>query len=95
MKTRSTINPRAYLERRGSCTSHYGEVIQVQIGRYDDGRMSWTAVQRVFNQFFPGHWALEVHPPADCLVDEVNAYHLWVLPFGTAPEFRIDRGGET
>lgn len=84
-----------YLEVRGSRESRYGEVLPIQIGRYDGGAMTWPAVQRVFNRAYPGHWAFQVHPPASCLVDEVNAYHLWVLPHGVAPEFRIDDPGRT
>lgn len=84
-----------YLELRGQVDSPFGVLQQVQIGAYDGRSMLWREVWEQFALAFPRCWALQVFPPSDSLVDDVNAYHLWVLPEGVSPgELRIDRRQE-
>lgn len=44
--------------------------------------MSWPEVAATFQEAMPGHWAIQVFPPADRTVDETHEYHLWVFAGG-------------
>lgn len=56
-----------------------GEVLYIRIGRHDDRPMSWPEVAAVFNDRYPGQWAVQFFPPAEEILDEANLYHLFVL----------------
>jgi hypothetical protein len=44
----------------------------------------WAELFKIKNELIgPDAWAMEVHPPADRLVDDAPMYHLWVI---TDPE---------
>lgn len=44
-------------------------------------RPSWWEAQRIKNEIAgPDATAVEVYPPQDQVVDDADAYHLWVLP---------------
>ena len=67
-----------------------GVALYIRIARYDGRPMPWTEVWERFAAAYPGRWAVQTFPPEDCLLDEVNYYHLFVLespPRG----LRIDR----
>ena len=76
----------AYFDVRATRRSPWGQVEQVQVGRLDSRRMGWRDVWEVLALHRPGCWALQVFPDADHLIDEVDCYHLWVLPAGVIPE---------
>jgi hypothetical protein len=64
--------------------TRWGEVLQLLI-RPNNGKpvRSWTEFQRIKNELVGSdRLAIEVFPPDSELVDEVNCYHLWVLPQG-------------
>lgn len=70
---------------------HFGYVLRIMIRRDDGKRMTWSQVHQAFAEAYPNMWALEVFPPEHALIDQINAYHLWVLPPGEVPEeMRID-----
>lgn len=53
--------------------------------RWVDG-ITWDELQAVKAECGFGHvWAVEVYPPADCVVNVANVRHLWLLP--KAPTF--------
>ena len=75
---------------QGAHPTALGCATWVTIERADGRRMSWSEVCGVFNEQYPGRWAVQVFPPNDRVLDNVNRYHLWVLdhePFG------LDIGG--
>lgn len=79
------------ITERGTRETPWGLVLHVQIGREDNARLSWLSIWKAFARAYPRRWAFEVFPPKESLVDEINAYHLWVLPEGRAPDdLRID-----
>jgi len=56
-----------------------GDVLYVQIGRKDEGVMPYLELHGVFAAMYPGKWALQVLPPDDCHINQVNLYHIFVL----------------
>jgi hypothetical protein len=81
------------LSDRGPRTSPWGTATHVQFTSESGRTLSWAEVYEAFAEAFPGCWAVEVYPPREFLVDEVNAYHLFVLPPGAElGDLRIDRG---
>lgn len=67
------------VSRQGVYTTELGSAIWITVERADGRRMPWSEVCSVFNEEYPGHWAVQVFPPADRVFDNVNRYHLWVL----------------
>lgn len=56
--------------------------------------LTWVAKQRIKNELVgPGRVAMEVFPPASELVDQADAYHLWVLPEGFRLPFGVEETG--
>ena len=48
--------------------------------RWADG-ITWDELQAVKGQCgFADAWAVEIYPPADCVVNVANVRHLWLLP---------------
>lgn len=71
-----------YTVQRYVIATQWGEVTHLVIRRHDERPVhSWTDMQRIKDDIAgPGATAVEVYPP-DCeVVDQVNNYHLWVLP---------------
>lgn len=51
------------------------------ISSLTEERPSWWEAQRIKNELAgPEATAVEVYPPQGEVIDEANAYHLWVLP---------------
>lgn len=61
-----------------------GVALRIRIHRHDMQRMGWRELWEVFSGRYPGQWAVQVLPPGDRLIDQVNKYHLFVFP--TAPD---------
>ena len=56
----------------------------------------WQFLQRVKNEIMgKERLAIEVYPPSSELVNQVNAYHLWVLPEGFKLPFGLNSGWST
>jgi hypothetical protein len=60
----------------------WGNMIHLYVFRRDNEPMrSWQDLQTIKNELVaPEATAVEVFPPEDEKVDELNWYHLWVLP---------------
>ena len=83
----------AYVQADGyGADSPLGWLERIYIQRYDGQRMTWSEVHAVFADRYPDRWALQWFPPEDRLVDEVNRYHLWVLPEGSSAPGGMDIG---
>jgi hypothetical protein len=59
-----------------------GAVLYIKIARYDGRPMGWEEVWARFAAAYPGRWAVQVFPPLECLVNDANYYHLFVLDEG-------------
>jgi hypothetical protein len=70
-------------------TTSWGTARHIQVSRADGRRMPWSEILRVVNTMYPGESAAMVFPPADAVIDRINAYHLWVP---APPELRLDKG---
>lgn len=70
----------AVVREMGIRQTDFGWVLYIQIHHITDRRMTWSEICAVFNDRYPGHWAVQMFPPANQVVDEVNCYHLFVLP---------------
>lgn len=58
--------------------------------------LTWASKQRIKNELIGAQrMAVEVFPPASELVDQADAYHLWVLPDGFRLPFGVQEGGDT
>lgn len=71
--------------------SSWGRVTHLQIRRHDlSPTISWAALQRIKNELCGEEsLAIHIHPPESQLVDEMNIYHLWVLPPGFIVPFGL------
>lgn len=71
--------------------SEWGDVTHLQVRRHDlHTRVLWTDLQRIKNEICGNDaTAVQVFPSEVDLVDEVNAYHLWVLPRGFSLPFGL------
>ena len=60
----------------------WGHMVHLYIFRKDNAPLrSWQDLQTIKNEIVdPACTAVEVFPPEDEKVDEINWYHLWVLP---------------
>lgn len=57
--------------------------------------LTWAAKQRIKGELVGlQRVAVEVFPPASELVDQAEAYHLWVLPEGFRLPFGVEEGGD-
>lgn len=53
----------------------------------------WQFLQQVKNEIMgQDRLAIEIYPPTTDLVDQVNAYHLWVFPIGFKLPFGLNSG---
>lgn len=58
--------------------------------------LTWAAKQRIKNELVgQERLAIEVFPPVGELVDQADAYHLWVLPEGFKLPFGVEETIET
>jgi hypothetical protein len=69
----------AFVQEMGWRRTSFGETLYVKVRREDGRPMPWTEAWETFSAAYPGRWAVQFFPPAEELVDEVNAYHLFVL----------------
>lgn len=69
----------AYIQECGLRKTALGPALYIKIRRYDNKRMNWEQVWKVFADAYPGQWAVEVYPPVDQLVNDVSMYHLFVI----------------
>lgn len=57
--------------------------------------LTWATKQRIKSELVGAERvAVEVFPPASELVDQAEAYHLWVLPEGFRLPFGVEEGGD-
>lgn len=68
-----------------------GEVAHLYIRRSDGSLIRpWKDFQRIKNDLCgPSFTAIEVYPPEDELVDDIDMWHLWCLPAGVRMPFWI------
>ena len=61
-----------------------GAVLHLKVRRLDDrDGITWNELQAVKNEVAgPTATAIEVFPPANRVVNDVNMRHLWVVPSG-------------
>ena len=73
----------------------WGLVLHLHVRVVDTGNAPrWAELQRVKAELLgPERLAIEVYPPAEQLVDDADAYHLWVFPAGFEMPFGLHRGG--
>lgn len=58
--------------------------------RYISSDITWSEKQRIKNEIFgEERLAIEVFPAKSNLVNEVNMYHLWVMPKGFSLPFGL------
>jgi hypothetical protein len=60
----------------------------LRIWRHDNQpiRTGWDTLQSIKNEMLGEDvLAIEVFPPEDCKIDEVNCRHLWLIPEGILP----------
>lgn len=62
----------------------------VRIDAADFRQLSWSEVWQAFNDTHPGRWAIEFFPPKARLVDDANAYHLWMAQPDWQPPCKMD-----
>jgi hypothetical protein len=67
------------VQEMGWRSTQLGTAQYIRIYTVDYRPLGWEEVWEAFAQAYPGHWAVEVYPPADQLVNEQNIYHLFVL----------------
>jgi hypothetical protein len=41
--------------------------------------MGFRELWELFAELYPGRWAVQIFPPGEQLIDQVNKYHLYVL----------------
>jgi hypothetical protein len=59
----------------------WGTVRHLMISSLSEDRPTWPEAQRIKDDLAgPEATAVEVYPPSYEVVDDANAYHLWVLP---------------
>jgi hypothetical protein len=56
-----------------------GEALYVRIHRKDMKPMGFRELWELFAELYPGRWAVQVFPPVEQFIDQVNKYHLYVL----------------
>ena len=71
--------------------TEFGEALYVRIHRKDMAVMGFRELWEVFDQFYPGKWALQVFPDRQNLIDQANKYHLFVYD---RPIDSLDLGGK-
>jgi hypothetical protein len=54
---------------------------------------TWAEKQRIKDTLFGARWAVECFPPRARLVDDADAYHLWVLPPDSAWPYDLKSAG--
>ena len=56
-----------------------GEALYLQIGRKDRRVMSYLELHTVFTTLYPEKWGLQVLPPVEVHIDQVNLYHVFMF----------------
>ena len=70
-----------------------GAVVHCAIRTASHLEPPWRDKQRIKSELFgPERSAVEVMPPEDETVDEVEMYHIWILPEGYRLPFTLWRG---
>lgn len=67
----------------------FGTTLHLAIERFDGEPIccGWDELQAIKNEFLGEDClAIEIFPPTDTLVNEVNRRHLWAFPQGVLPE---------
>lgn len=66
-------------------------VMRLQPGAAPLHGLTWAAKQRIKDELLgPARMAVEVFPAKAELVDQADAYHLWVLPVGFVLPFGVE-----
>jgi len=68
-----------HIQEREYRETSLGQALYIRIFTDNYRQLSWSEVWAVFSQRYPGRWACQFFPPADCVLDEENIYHLFVL----------------
>lgn len=55
-----------------------GPALRIQVERHDGCAMGWRELWDVFEERYPGCWAVQVFPPRELLLDQAHKYHLFV-----------------
>ena len=61
----------------------------VRIHRRDMAVMPWSELAALIHHEWPGHYALQIVPPADHALDQANKYHVWILERGEGACFDL------
>lgn len=70
----------------------FGKLQHAMINTASSTEVAWCEKQRIKDELFGlERTAIEVFPPVSELIDEANAYHLWVFPPGTLLPFTLAR----
>ncbi len=68
-----------FVQEMGERGTALGVALYIKIRTEDYRVLTWSEVWETFADRYPGKWAIQVFPPAERLVDDVNLYHLFVL----------------
>jgi hypothetical protein len=70
----------------------FGKLQHAMISTLSMTEVTWGEKMRIKDELFGRErTAIEVFPPVSELIDEANAYHLWVFPPGTLLPFTLAR----
>ena len=66
----------------------YGPCRHLRVWREDGGDgIPWDHLQQLKDHALGAEtWAVEVYPPAERVVNEINMRHLWEVPAGHVPD---------
>jgi hypothetical protein len=75
--------------------TEWGLVEHLMITQHNGNKINdhWATLQQIKNELMGSdRLAVEVYPPTTELTDDMNAYHLWVLPVGFKLPFGLNAG---
>lgn len=67
------------VQEMGERETELGIALYIRIYTPNYQPLSWDHVWHVFQDRYPGRWAIQVFPTAEELVNDTNIYHLFVL----------------
>lgn len=79
--------PDTYVQEHGRVDGGIlSRVDYITIATPDYRPLTWAEVWATFADAYPDRWAVQFFPPQDHMVNEVNKYHLYILPRSFNPE---------